>query len=62
MREIRKNYADIFARCQDTVGCFIHTAGPRSVFEVTEAEREAFWEKRYASRASASGWAIFATC
>ena len=47
MREIRKNYADIFARCQETVGCFIHAADPRSVFEVTEAEREAFWEKRY---------------
>ena len=47
MREIRKNYADIFARCQETVGCFIHAPDPRSVFEVTEPEREAFWEKRY---------------
>ena len=47
MREIRKNYADIFARCQETLGCFIHAADPRSVFEVTEEEREAFWEKRY---------------
>jgi cation diffusion facilitator CzcD-associated flavoprotein CzcO len=47
MREIRKNYADMFARCQETSGCFIHTADPRSVFEVTEDEREAFWEKRY---------------
>ena len=47
MAEIRKNYADIFARCQETVGCFIHAADPRSVFEVTEEEREAFWEQRY---------------
>jgi cation diffusion facilitator CzcD-associated flavoprotein CzcO len=47
MREIRENYSDIFARCQETVGCFIHATDPRSVFEVTEAEREAFWEKRY---------------
>jgi cation diffusion facilitator CzcD-associated flavoprotein CzcO len=47
MREIRENYADIFARCQETLGCFIHAADPRSVFEVTEEEREAFWEKRY---------------
>lgn len=47
MREIRKNYAEIFARCQETPGCFIHTADPRSVFEVSEAEREAFWEQRY---------------
>ena len=47
MRDIRGNYTDIFARCQETVGCFIHATDPRSVFEVTEAEREAFWEKRY---------------
>ena len=47
MCEIRKTYADMFARCQETAGCFIHTTDPRSVFEVTEEEREAFWEKRY---------------
>ena len=47
MREIRANYADIFAKCQETVGCFIHAADPRSVFDVTPEEREAFWEKRY---------------
>ena len=47
MRKIRENYDDIFARCQETVGCFIHATDPRSVFEVTEAEREAFWEKLY---------------
>jgi len=47
MRKIRENYDDIFARCQETMGCFIHAADPRSVFDVTEAEREAFWEKLY---------------
>ena len=47
MKKIRENYQDIFARCQETVGCFIHAADPRSVFEVTDAEREAFWEKLY---------------
>lgn len=47
MADIRKNYTDIFARCQETVGCFIHAADPRSVFEVTDEEREAFWEQRY---------------
>ena len=46
MQKIRENYTDIFARCQETVGCFIHATDPRSVFEVTEAEREEFWEKR----------------
>jgi cation diffusion facilitator CzcD-associated flavoprotein CzcO len=47
MVEIRKNYADIFSRCQETLGCFIHAADPRSAFDVTPEEREAFWEKRY---------------
>jgi cation diffusion facilitator CzcD-associated flavoprotein CzcO len=47
MSEIRKNYDEIFARCQETVGCFIHAADARSALEVTEEEREAFWEQRY---------------
>ena len=48
MRDIRANYADIFARCNDTPGCFIHAPDPRGTFEVTQEEREAFWEKLYA--------------
>lgn len=47
MADIRKNYTDIFARCQETVGCFIHAADPRAALEVSEEEREAFWEQRY---------------
>ncbi|MBV8400567.1 MAG: NAD(P)/FAD-dependent oxidoreductase, partial [Acetobacteraceae bacterium] len=47
MRRIRANYPEIFARCQETYGCFIHATDPRSVFEVTQEEREAFWEKLY---------------
>jgi cation diffusion facilitator CzcD-associated flavoprotein CzcO len=47
MDRIRANYAQIFARCQETYGCFIHTADPRGTFEVTAEEREAFWEKLY---------------
>ena len=47
MRRIRDNYPEIFARCQQTYGCFIHATDPRSVFEVTPEEREAFWEKLY---------------
>ncbi len=47
MADIRENYTDIFAKCQETVGCFIHSADPRSALEVTREEREAFWEKRY---------------
>jgi cation diffusion facilitator CzcD-associated flavoprotein CzcO len=47
MRQIRANYAEIFARCQETYGCFIHSTDPRSALEVIPEEREAFWEKLY---------------
>ncbi len=47
MNAIRANYADIFARCQETVGCFIHATDPRAALEVSPEEREAFWEKLY---------------
>ncbi|HEV2097454.1 MAG TPA: NAD(P)/FAD-dependent oxidoreductase [Stellaceae bacterium] len=47
MSRIRANYSEIFARCQETYGCFIHAADPRSALEVTDEEREAFWEKLY---------------
>ena len=47
MAEIRKGYADIFKRCQQTFACFLHTADPRGTFDVTDEEREAFWEKLY---------------
>src|SRR5580658_3794461 len=48
MREIRGNYQEIFARCGDTPGCFIHAPDPRATHEVTPEEREAFFEKLYA--------------
>ncbi len=48
MRDIKDRYDEIFARCFETNGCFIHQPDPRSVFEVTVEEREAFWEKLYA--------------
>ena len=47
MNRIRANYPEIFARCQETYGCFIHATDPRATHEVTEEEREAFWEKLY---------------
>ena len=47
MNRIRANYPEIFARCQETYGCFIHSTDPRSALEVTQGEREAFWEKLY---------------
>ena len=47
MNRIRANYPEIFARCQETYGCFIHATDPRAASEVTPEEREAFWEKLY---------------
>src|SRR5438445_4006041 len=47
MHRIRANYPEIFARCQETYGCFIHATDPRATSEVTHEEREAFWEKLY---------------
>ena len=47
MNRIRANYPEIFARCQETYGCFIHATDPRATSEVTREVREAFWEKLY---------------
>ena len=38
----------MFKRCQETFACFIHTPDPRGTFEVSDEEREAFFEKLYA--------------
>jgi cation diffusion facilitator CzcD-associated flavoprotein CzcO len=48
-RRIKASYPEIFARCRETYACFIHTPDPRGTFEVTEAEREAYFEKLYAT-------------
>jgi cation diffusion facilitator CzcD-associated flavoprotein CzcO len=48
-REIKAGYDDIFRRCNETFSCFLHTPDPRSTFEASKEEREAFWEKLYAS-------------
>jgi cation diffusion facilitator CzcD-associated flavoprotein CzcO len=47
MQSIRDRYDEIFAICKTTPGCFIHTFDPRGTFEVSDEEREAFWEERY---------------
>src|SRR5438067_1742424 len=47
MNRIRANYPEIFERCQQTYGCFIHATDPRATSEVTREDREAFWEKLY---------------
>jgi cation diffusion facilitator CzcD-associated flavoprotein CzcO len=47
MSRIRANYPEIFERCQETYGCFIHAADPRAALEVEPEERQAFWERLY---------------
>src|SRR5258705_2235271 len=39
--------ADIFPRCREWFGCFIHDADPRKALEVSPEEREAFFEQLY---------------
>ena len=50
MAEIRAGYPELFELCRQTAACFIHTIDPRGTFEVTEEERLAFWEDRYAGQ------------
>jgi cation diffusion facilitator CzcD-associated flavoprotein CzcO len=50
MGEIRSRYDAIFRRCEETFSCFLHTPDPRSAFDVTPEEREAFLEKLYSER------------
>nr|WP_276540239.1 NAD(P)/FAD-dependent oxidoreductase [Bradyrhizobium elkanii] len=47
---IKAGYPEIFARCKETFACFVHTPDPRGAFEVSEEEREAFYEKLYGER------------
>lgn len=50
MEEIRANYPEIFKRCKETAACFIHTIDPRSTFDLSDEERDAFLEERYWSQ------------
>ena len=49
-KKIKAAYPGIFARCQETFACFLHTPDPRGAFEVSDEEREAFYEKLYGER------------
>jgi cation diffusion facilitator CzcD-associated flavoprotein CzcO len=48
-RRIKASYPEIFARCRETHGCFLHKADPRNALEVSPAEREAFYQQLYDS-------------
>jgi cation diffusion facilitator CzcD-associated flavoprotein CzcO len=49
MAKIRANYPEMFKRCRETFACFIHTLDPRGTFEVSDEEREATYERLYAT-------------
>ena len=48
--KIKSGYPEMFKRCQETFACFLHTPDPRGAFEVSDEEREAFYERLYAER------------
>ena len=47
-RDIKANYPDLYRRCRESPGGFIHTPDPRRTMDVSPEERDAFWERRYA--------------
>jgi cation diffusion facilitator CzcD-associated flavoprotein CzcO len=47
-KKIKAGYPEIFRRCQETFACFVHTPDKRGTFEISDEEREAFFEKLYA--------------
>ncbi len=49
MEEIRRDYPDIFRRCQESATCFLHTPDKRNTFDLSKAQREAFWQHQYDS-------------
>lgn len=53
--QIKAAYPEIFARCRETPGGFLHGPDPRKMAEVSAEERLAFWEELYA----ASGFGIW---
>jgi cation diffusion facilitator CzcD-associated flavoprotein CzcO len=48
MEEIRARYDEVFARCKQTPGGFLHGPDPRYATQLSEEERLAFWEDLYA--------------
>lgn len=45
--ELKATYPEVFQRCHDSHGGFMHMSDPRSALEVSDEEREAFYEKLY---------------
>lgn len=49
MAAIRQRYDEIFKKCSESYACFMHTTDARGTFEVSDEERNGFWEELYAS-------------
>ncbi len=49
MEEIRSRYDEVFERCRQTPGGFLHGPDRRRSSEVSDEERLAFWEDLYAA-------------
>ena len=47
-QQIRADYPNMFARCRDSHGGFIHSADSREALQISAEERDAFYEQRYA--------------
>ena len=47
---LKTRYPEIIARCRSTNSWFLHDADPRSVFELSEADREAFLDALYRAK------------
>ena len=43
--ELKARYPELFQRCRDASAGFIHQFDRRSIFEISEEEREALFEK-----------------
>ncbi|PKB13289.1 cation diffusion facilitator CzcD-associated flavoprotein CzcO [Novosphingobium kunmingense] len=48
MASIKARYKEIFAQCKASDAAFLHNWDPRTTFDVTDEEREAFYEELYA--------------
>ncbi len=54
-KEIRANYPEMFKKCRESFGSFVHDFDERSVLDMADEEREAFFEDLYGRR----GFAIW---
>ncbi|OHD04884.1 MAG: cyclohexanone monooxygenase [Sphingopyxis sp. RIFCSPHIGHO2_01_FULL_65_24] len=60
MADIKARYAEIFESCRSSDAGFLHNWDPRSTSDVSDAEREAFYEQKYGERGFAFWLSNFA--